>query len=523
MNGMPSKFDYDQVIRNVRDAGLSNAQIRNAFVRLASRGDVEVDGTDVALASLAYSERSISELLMFMLHAPNVSKISLRSDLLEGLHEQQEAAVLQACSSTVSVLTGGPGTGKTHVVRRILAAFQATGMEVALAAPTGKAAIRMQEMCGHPASTIHRLLKFHPEVGFRYSTRRPVERTDEGQWILGGPIPVDAIIVDEVSMVDVELMDALLAGAANGTRIVLVGDVDQLPSVGAGRVLFDIIESGVVPVTRLTHIFRQASDSPIPHLAHAVNQGADLSEYLTTSGMVQMREEQDVDGVVRAVTTLVAHTLPASGVAPKDIQVLCPQKGAACGVEALNVALKAALNDGDGVTPINIGGGYACHVGDRVIQTANSYTLADEERGFVGTFNGEIGTVVAGAAGGLLNVDDDVIVSEGEKTQPVVLVVDYGDRKVGYKAAEVRDLQLAYAVTGHKYQGSQSRCVVVPVHSVHQWTLTRPWLYTAITRASERLVLVGQPEAVAAAASNTRGTCRGTRLQVNLQMAASDA
>jgi exodeoxyribonuclease V alpha subunit len=515
----PTKTDYRQVARQIDGVGLTTAQIRAAFDRLSvADGDTERDGSRVALATLAQSERDFADHFARLLSAP-ASELPLDEALLDGLHTNQADAVRNAMSHRITVVTGGPGTGKTHTTNQILRAFDDAGLTAKLAAPTGKAAIRMKELTGRDASTIHRLLKYHPHMGFRYNVDAPVVLNDAGSWVSGGPVPANVIIVDEASMVDSELAAALVRGLADGTRIVIVGDVDQLPSVGAGRVLSDLIESGVVPVARLTHIFRQAADSPIPHFAAAINTGnaAAVVDFLS-AGHAGLTESAWADEVGDVVRTVVEKVTTAS-VAARDIQVLCPQKGQGCGVEELNVALKAALNPGSGETPMALGGGYQAHVHDKVIHVQNNYALSDEERGFDGTFNGEIGYIVEGAAGGLQDVGADVIVSATDLNLPIVAVVDYGDRRVGYNKHEAKELRLAYAVTGHKYQGSQARHVVIPVHQAHQFTLTRAWLYTAVTRASESVTLVGQLQAVTKAAGNTRGVRRGTKLVALLKEA----
>lgn len=514
-NSKPTIRDFAAVTTAVKNVGIRPAVLRAAFLRLAEAdGPVEVDGDQVASATLAQAERDIVTHLVRLTKsfagAVEVPDHALRAVPFE-MHPDQKAAIEGVATSPVTVVTGGPGRGKTAIIQRVLDVVDAR-----LCAPTGKASLRMSEQCGgHPASTIHRLLKFHPECGFRHDDGLP-QYTEDGVWVRGGPIDADTVVVDETSMVDTSLFAALLRALPDGCRLVIVGDVDQLPSIGPGRVLHDLIAGGL-PTTRLTKIFRQAEDSPIPYLANAINEGdtRGIDEFLGSG--VDFAEESDVEALVKLVVQRVVHDLPAEGIDRRDIQVLAPQKNQGIGVRQLNLSLKAALNPSES-TPVNLGSAgegvsYQCHVGDKVIQTSNNYQLANEGgAGAEGTFNGEIGYVVAAQAGGILNPEADVRSGDTDSRNPIVVVVDFGDRTVAYTQNEARELHLAYCVTGHKYQGSQAPCIVIPVHSAHQYTLTRQWLYTAVTRASERLVLLGERAAVHKAAGATRGARRGTKL-----------
>jgi exodeoxyribonuclease V alpha subunit len=276
-------------------------------------------------------------------------------------------------------------------------------------------------------------------------------------------------------------------------------------------VLFDIIEGAQVPVTRLTKIFRQADDSGIPYAAEAINNGQNPS-WGTLGGVDFVEVGEGEDSVVDCLhETLrqVCERLPSEGIAPRDIQVLVPQKKKGVGVEALNRALKVRLNPSD-YSPTPIGNDYEVHPGDRVIHTRNDYDLE--------VFNGEIGVVVHASPGGVTAAMLKGVHRSSTDTQTITVVVQFDDgRQIGYTALEARQLHLAYAVTGHKFQGSQTRAAVVVAHSIHAWTLTRAWTYTAMTRAADRLVVVGQEAAVAKAAGNLDGTERNTTLQAQMR------
>lgn len=386
---------------------------------------------------------------------------------------QAEAIRLAACSK-VMVLTGGPGTGKTTVTQGIIAAFRAGGLRILLAAPTGRAAKRMTEATGLPAKTIHRLLEFKPPDGYQKNEEHPLEG--------------DALIVDECSMIDLVLMNSLLKAVPSGMRLILVGDIDQLPSVGAGNVLRDIIDSGGFPVVRLTRIFRQARESRIVLNAHRINAGSmpDLSNGRDTDFFFIAREEPEA--AVAEIVDLVKRRLPRYyRVPPSQIQVLTPMQRGTAGAANLNLALQEALNpSGEGLRR----SGMVFRTNDRVMQVRNNY---DKE-----VFNGDIGTV------------DSVDLEER------ALTVLFDDRYVGYEAAELDELALAYAVTIHKAQGSEYSVVVMPVLMSHFVMLQRNLLYTGITRAKKILVLVGTKKALAYAVRHMTVTKRNSLLRERL-------
>jgi exodeoxyribonuclease V alpha subunit len=374
--------------------------------------------------------------------------------------DAQRAAVRGAVTQKLLVLTGGPGTGKTTIVRAILELFQVKGQRVALCAPTGRAAKRLSESTGREAKTVHRLLEFDPAIN---TFRRTKEH----------PLDLDLIVVDEASMLDVVLANQLLRAVPAWAAVVLVGDVDQLPSVGAGSVLGDLIGSGVVPVVRLTEVHRQAGQSWIVRAAHAVNQGAEPeSAPAGGDGDFYFVEADDPATVLDRLVTMVQHRIPARfGLDPlRDVQVLSPMNKSDLGVANLNQRLQAALNPpGPGKKEVSR---YSItyRAGDKVIQTRNNYQRE--------VFNGDIGRVLA--------------------VDPVdqVLTADFDGRAVDYDFADIDELQLAYAVSIHKSQGSEYPAVVIPVHTQHFVMLQRNLLYTGLTRGRKLVVLVGSRRAV---------------------------
>ena len=368
----------------------------------------------------------------------------------------QLAAIRQAVTSKVMVLTGGPGTGKTTTTQGIIAALKKAGLRVLLAAPTGRAAKRMSEATGMDAKTIHRLLEYNPQDGYK--------RGDEN------PLDGDALIVDECSMIDILLMNNLMKAVPVTMRLVLVGDIDQLPSVGAGNVLRDIIDSQKIPVVRLTRIFRQAQKSRILMSAHAINQGRfpDMSNGRDTDFFFM--KEEDPERVAATVVRLVKERLPrAYGQRPDKIQVLTPMQRGIVGAANLNLSLQEALNPSG---PSLNRGGYTYRQADRVMQVRNNY---DKE-----VFNGDLGYV------------------ESVNTEDRTLTVDFDGRSVEYDVTELDELTLAYATTIHKAQGSEYPIVVLPVLMTHYVMLQRNLIYTGITRAKKICVLIGATKALPA-------------------------
>ena len=393
--------------------------------------------------------------------------------------EVQLAAIRQAVTSKVMVLTGGPGTGKTTTTQGIIAALKKAGLRVLLAAPTGRAAKRMSEATGMEAKTIHRLLEYNPQDGYK--------RNDEN------PLEGDALIVDECSMIDILLMNNLLKAVPVGMRLVFVGDIDQLPSVGAGNVLRDIIDSQRIPVVRLVRIFRQAQKSRIVMNAHTINQGRfpDTSNGRDTDFFF-MRED-DPERAAETIVRLVKERLPrAYRESPDRIQVLTPMQRGVVGAANLNLLLQQALNPSG---PSLNRGGYTYRQGDRVMQQRNNY---DKD-----VFNGDLGYI--------REVD----------TEERTLKVDFDGKKVEYDVTELDELTLAYATTIHKAQGSEYPIVVMPVLMTHFVMLQRNLIYTGITRAKKICVLLGAAKALAYAVRNVSVLKRNTRLKERLNPSAA--
>ena len=463
--------------------------IRTAMTHAIETEDLMLDGTAIYLPPFYYAECGTANRLNALVHTKEAGSIfTARFDLAKLQRETgieyddvQVEAIRQAIASKVMVLTGGPGTGKTTTTKAIIAALQSAGMRILLAAPTGRAAKRMSEATGMEAKTIHRLLEYNPQDGYK--------RNDEN------PLEGDALIVDECSMIDIILMNNLTKALPTKMRLVLVGDIDQLPSVGAGNVLRDIIDSGVIPVVRLTRIFRQAQSSRVVMSAHAINRGCfpDISNGQHTDFFFMKQEEPEK--VAETIVSLVRDRLPKAYRQPTaNIQVLTPMQRGVVGAANLNMVLQQALNHN---TAALVRGGYTFKEGDRVMQLRNNY---DKD-----VYNGDLGYV--------RSVDME------ERT----LTVDFDGQTVEYEASELDELTLAYATTIHKSQGSEYPIVVMPVLMTHYVMLQRNLIYTGITRAKKICVLVGQTKAIAYAIHNMKVLKRNTRLKERLAPIATDS
>ncbi len=488
-------------------AGLLDSQSTNAddaLEELIARRLVcglYIDGKPfVALSEQFFSEKYIANRLLTELSLGNrekpVSDKEIRKaeqELGIRFEELQRQAVCSCVDSGVFILTGGPGTGKTTTVNGIIRIMENRGLKVALAAPTGRAAKRMTELCGKEAKTIHRLL----EVGTADDGKSHVFVRCEKN-----PLEHDVIIVDEMSMVDVVLFDALLKALRLGTHLVLVGDSDQLPSVGAGNVLKDLIQSERFSCIKLNKVFRQAMQSLIVVNAHRII-GGETMELDRKDADFFMLESKTPSRAAALVTDLCCRRLPeAYNFSPSDdIQILCPSKKLELGTVNLNNLLQSRLNPPvEGTPEIEIKG-FILRKGDKVMQIKNNYDIVwedDDGNVGVGVFNGDVGVL------------EDIDVTNR------CLTVRFMDRVAQYSGEEVQQLELAYAVTVHKSQGSEFDCVILPLLDFPYQLKYRNLLYTAVTRAKKMLIVVGSRQVLEAMAQNDRKTLRYTALKTML-------
>ncbi len=458
--------------------------IRKALSDMSHTEDLKIEGDAIYLSPFYFAEVGTANRLLALLHESdgnlfvsgfNAAELSDATGIV--YDEVQLHAIEEALRSRVMVLTGGPGTGKTTTTQGIIAALKHLGLRILLAAPTGRAAKRMSEATGIEAKTIHRLLEYNPKDGYK--------RNDEN------PLEGDALIVDECSMIDIILMNNLMKAVPASMRLILVGDIDQLPSVGAGNVLRDIIESGKIPVIRLARIFRQAQSSRIVISAHAINQGRfpDTSNGKDTDFF--FIQQEDPEKVAGEIVNLVKNRLPkAYHRKSSDIQVLTPMQRGIVGAANLNMALQHALNPSE--VSLNRSG-YSFRRGDRVMQLRNNY---DKD-----VFNGDLGFV------------------ESVDLEERTLSVNFDGRLVEYDSSELDELTLAYATTIHKSQGSEYPIVVIPVLMTHYVMLQRNLIYTGITRARKICVLIGTKKALSYAIRNMTVLKRNTKLKERLNPA----
>ncbi len=471
----------DDLIKN-RDVILDTAEPREEAEQ-AEAG--EQDNTAIYLPPLFFSEFGTTKRLMTIAGTP-VKEDSVPGNIVSMVEQRtsmtyetvQRQAIETAVRSKVTVITGGPGTGKTTTTLGIIEAFRIMNKKVLLCAPTGRAAKRMSEVANREAKTIHRLLEANPVGGYQRNEKNRIEG--------------DVLIVDECSMIDVLLMYNLLKAVPDNMRIIFVGDVDQLPSVGPGNVLRDIIESGRFPVVRLTVIFRQARESRIILNAHRVNSGEmpDLSNGRNTDFFFV--EEGDPDLAAQRIVELVQTKLPGYfRIGSSDIQVLTPMRKGSVGAINLNQVLQQSLNPPESGKHEIQRGGTVFRSGDRVMQIRNNYSKE--------VFNGDMGTVF----------DAD----EGART----LSVNFDGRLVSYDQSDMDELVLAYAATVHKSQGSEYPVVVMPIEMQHYIMLEKNLVYTGITRAKRGLVIVGTKKAVACAVHRQQASARNTMLKQRLE------
>lgn len=476
---------------------VSAERLRPALDDLLGRAELlreSVDGDDlIFLPHLLTAEtQSAARLLQLASRAPDYPPIDVEKALEwveqktgKQLAEGQKTAVREALRHRLLVITGGPGVGKTTILNSLLLILEAKKVDFVLAAPTGRAAKRLSESTGHEAKTLHRLLEYQPAKGWGRDADRPLKGT--------------LFVLDEASMIDVPLLWHFLKALPSGAHLVLVGDVDQLPSVGPGRVLADIIASKAVRVARLTEIFRQAKTSRIITAAHALNAGhlPDLDPpadgALTDFFFIERETPEDI---VKALVQVIRERIPQRFHldAKRDVQVLTPMNRSLLGATALNTALQEALNRPTEFTLEAESFGTLFRVGDKVIQTRNNY---DKD-----VFNGDIGVI------------------SSMDSAPLKVHVRFDDgRTAVYEAGELDELRLAYAITIHKSQGSEFPAVVIPVSTQHYVMLQRNLLYTGLTRGKKLVVLIGTKEALQLAARRVDSRRRWTTLRARLEIA----
>jgi exodeoxyribonuclease V alpha subunit len=447
----------------------------------------ELEGKRIVYASqYYYMELNVAKMLHDLNIRGRMAEEEIRTQLLKlqkeeqiELDEKQVQAVVEAVNSGLLIITGGPGTGKTTTINTIIRFFESQEMEILLAAPTGRAAKRMTEATGYEARTIHRLLELTGVPGDDRSLGMHFERNEEN------PLDADAVIIDETSMVDIHLMQSLLKAINPGTRLILVGDVNQLPSVGPGNVLRDMIDSGSFNVVMLTKIFRQATQSDIVVNAHKINRGEQVPLGKKSNDFLFIKRE-DPNAIINAMITLVQDKLPGYVQAKTyDIQIMTPMRKGAIGVERLNTILQEYLNPpGEGKTEKETAG-VTYRVGDKVMQIKNNYNIEWEVRNKYG--------IPMDKGTGVYNGDMGIVREINAFAELVTVEFDEG-RMVDYSFKQLEELELAYAITIHKSQGSEYPAVVIPVFSGPRMLMTRNLIYTAVTRAKSCVCLVGMPE-----------------------------
>lgn len=485
-----------RISHELMEEGLSSLELRNHVQREDIAGVHAVYRGDLYDAEVEVAQR-IGEMCQRELLPPNnVAAVIDDIQRQQGIQyaAQQREAVELASRVQVMLLTGGPGTGKTTSLRGILGLFDALKLDTALAAPTGRAAKRLSELCGTEATTIHRLL----EAGYDSETGKLAFTKCEDE-----PLEADAVIVDEMSMVDVPLMAALLGALKNDCRLILVGDPDQLPSVGPGQLFDHLIRSGVVPMVRLTEIFRQAQQSAIVMNAHAVNEGEMPPLVNKNSKDFFFLRRMEGQSAVDTILDLCARRLPENmGIPIDQIQVLSPTRKYITGTNNLNQSLQAVLNPPDPTKNERKFGAVTFREGDRVMQVRNNYDVMWREqggrKGGMGVFNGDIGEII----------------SIGERGE--LLTVNFDGRLVDYTSDMLPELELAYAMTVHKAQGSEYRAVVLAACTGAPMLLTRGVLYTAITRAKDLLIIVGRDDIIFKMVGNDRQARRYSGLRARL-------
>ncbi|MCX6170764.1 MAG: ATP-dependent RecD-like DNA helicase [Ignavibacteriales bacterium] len=444
------------------------------FREMESQNLIKIINEKIYLSFYYEAERNIEEKIKALSErSSEFSEKEIKSIRLNSVYsEEQLEAIRNSLANKILILTGGPGTGKTTALKGIIESYKILKKNIMLAAPTGRAAKRMSEVIGMEAKTIHRLLEYNPQDHL-------FQRDEEN------PLETDLLVIDEISMIDTLLMNSLISAVSLNTTLILVGDVDQLPSVGCGNILHDLIQSEIIPTAMLTKIFRQAEESRIVVNAHKINKGEFPTLLNNESSDFFFIPENDNSRIADVITELCQQRLPEKyGFDPmKEIQVLTPMYKGDTGANNLNDKLQNALN------PKKIllaRGEKKFKIGDKVMQLRNNY---DKD-----VYNGDIGLI-------------EKIEIEDQK-----LEINFGGRNVGYDFLELDDITLAYAITVHKSQGSEYPCVIMPVTTAHYIMLQRNLLYTAVTRASKMMILVGSKQALAMAVGNKKSKKRNTSL-----------
>ena len=472
---------YDTLLDETRKIlGVNDSITINVLTDLINDGEIIKIDEKIFLTQFYRAEKNVAEKILAIndfkpYKTENLPKTIEDIEKENGVkfNELQRKAIKLSLESNIMILTGGPGTGKTTTLSGIIQILKSLGMHIGAAAPTGKAAKRMTEVTGLNAKTIHRLLIYNPYSGYNYND--------------DNPLPYDVIIIDEISMVNILLMNSLLEAITPGTKLILVGDADQLPAIGPGNVLADCIESKIIPTVCLTEIFRQAEDSEIILNAHAINNGKPIKVsnkkpnnnfFFITKG--------DMDSISDEIMSLVTTRLPNKyGVQPTDIQVLTPmRKYTPVGSDELNHKLQEAINPSEGGITF---GKTTFKVGDKVMQLKNNYLKE--------VFNGDTGYIT--------NID----------TEERTIKVEYDDQTVEYDSSEFDEITLAYATTIHKSQGSEYSIVIIPITEAHHRMLQRNLIYTAVTRSKDVCILIGNPEMFKYAVNNTQYSVRNTYLK----------
>lgn len=459
---------------------ISEDIIKEAIKTLINEDYLKKDeGSDIYLKSLYCQENNVASTLRYMSSSKDIMNIDNFDSLISLIEKEigityddiQRNGIKTALTSKISVITGGPGTGKTTILLGVIRILLNLGYTIGAAAPTGKAAKRMSEVTGLNASTIHRLLQYQPGIGFKYNE--------------DNTLPYNVIIVDESSMINITLMDVFLKAVNNNTKLILVGDVDQLPAIGPGNVLSDIINSGIVPVVKLDKIYRQAENSDIVVNAHRVNHGEMPINRKTDFYFIKEHDNQSVNTMIK---DLIKQRLPnAYKVKPIDIQVLSPMRKYDVGSVSLNNIIQGLINPKG--TSVNYGE-CVYRVNDKVMQIKNNYDK--------GIFNGETGFIKK--------------IDEEEKT----VTIDFDGNIVDYNYGELSEISLAYAATIHKSQGSEYPIVVIPIVRGHYRMMERNLLYTAITRAKDLCIIIGDYSMIERAVNNVTAVKRYTKLKEKL-------